>query len=178
MTTLPYTISLLTCCFPGSCEALNPNRSLIRAISQQQQHAQAFHAYPSGHFAVLPGLSPQAKNLTSVSPMIIMSKLSCHVNAILQVGADGTKLQSMLVSGDVSLCYAMGMRGLVGKEAINPWKCVGVEIPVSQDSFSIDSPTPISLLTIPHLSVSELYQERLETSFGNCGRGLDLFVWT
>lgn len=62
--------------------------------------------------------------------MIIMSKLSCHVNAILKLGADGAELQSMLVSGDVSLCYAMGMRGLVGKEAINPWKCVGVEIPV------------------------------------------------
>lgn len=62
--------------------------------------------------------------------MIIMSKLTCHVNAILKVGADGAKLQDMLVSGDVSLCYAMGMRGLVGKEAINPWKCVGVEIPV------------------------------------------------
>lgn len=83
---------------------------------------------------MLPSLSPQPKNLTSVSPMIIMSKLSCHVDAILKLGADGTKLQPMLVGGDTSLCYAMGMRGLVGKEAINPWKCVGVEIPVSHFS--------------------------------------------
>jgi hypothetical protein len=123
--------------FPStySCDALNPNRSLIRAISQQQQHAQTFQAYPpGGHFAMLPSLSPQPKNLTSVSPMIIMSKLSCHVDAILKLGADGTKLQPMLVGGDTSLCYAMGMRGLVGKEAINPWKCVGVEIPVSHVS--------------------------------------------
>ena len=81
---------------------------------------------------MLPALSPQPKSMASVSPMIIMSKLSCHVNAILKLGADGAKLQSMLVSGDVSLCYALGMRGLVGKEAINPWKCVGVEIPVSR----------------------------------------------
>ena len=76
--------------------------------------------------------------------MIIMSKLSCHVNAILKVGADGAKLQSILVSGDVSLCYAMGMRGLVGKEAINPWKCVGVEIPVSSER------RPLALKDLSH----------------------------
>lgn len=124
-----------------SCDALNPNRSLIRAISQHQQHAHAFQCYPSSQLINFPGYSPQTKNIHSVSPMIIMSKLTCHVNAILKVGADGAKLQDMLVSGDVSLCYAMGMRGLVGKEAINPWKCVGVEIPVrvlsqgSRDTF-------------------------------------------
>lgn len=124
-----------------SCDALNPNRSLIRAISQQQQHAHAFQSYPPSQLINFPGYSPQTKNIHSVSPMIIMSKLTCHVNAILKVGADGAKLQDMLVSGDVSLCYAMGMRGLVGKEAINPWKCVGVEIPVrvlsqgSRDTF-------------------------------------------
>lgn len=124
----------------SSCDALNPNRSLIRAISQQQQHAQAFQAYPPNQYASVPGFSPQAKNMNSVSPMIIMSKLTCHVNAILKVGAEGAKLQDMLVSGDVSLCYAMGMRGLVGKEAINPWKCVGVEIPVCLNSLDHGQP--------------------------------------
>lgn len=131
----------------SSCDALNPNRSLIRAISQQQQHAQAFQTYPPGQLVNLPGFSPQARSLHSVSPMIIMSKLTCHVNAILKVGADGAKLQDMLVSGDVSLCYAMGMRGLVGKEAINPWKCVGVEIPVSYLWRSHNS----AMLTVSHV---------------------------
>ncbi|KAJ9104569.1 hypothetical protein QFC21_002067 [Naganishia friedmannii] len=111
------------------CESLNPNRPLIRAITQQQQHMQAFQPYSSSEMSPIGGLSPSAKSMHSVSPMLIMSKLTCHVNAVLKMGTEGAKLRELLVTGDVALCYAMGMRGLVGKEAINPWKCVGVDIP-------------------------------------------------
>lgn len=92
---------------------------------------QAFQSYSSSEMSSIGGLSPSAKSVHNVSPMVIMSKLTCHVNAILKLGTEGAKLQELLVTGDVALCYAMGMRGLVGKEAINPWKCVGVDIPVS-----------------------------------------------
>ncbi|KAJ9115116.1 hypothetical protein QFC22_005446 [Naganishia vaughanmartiniae] len=122
------------------CESLNPNRPLIRAITQQQQHMQAFQPYSSSEMSSIPGLSPSAKSLHSVSPMVIMSKLTCHVHAILKLGTEGAKLREILVTGDVALCYAMGMRGLVGKEAINPWKCVGVDIPSQNFVKNVSKP--------------------------------------
>jgi hypothetical protein len=63
--------------------------------------------------------------------LTILAKLSAHVEALMSVGQQGDDLKRILVEGDLGLGLAMGMRGLVGKEAINPWRVMGVEIPVS-----------------------------------------------
>lgn len=71
------------------------------------------------------------------SAPIILEQLTSHVAAIVQLGEDGEDLRSILVGGDPQLALAMGMRGLVGKEAINPWRVLGYEIPVCMRGFPL-----------------------------------------
>ncbi len=53
------------------------------------------------------------------------------------LGRQGEDLKRILVEGDLGMGLAMGMRGLVGKEAVNPWKVMGVEIPVGRGMLSV-----------------------------------------
>ncbi len=73
----------------------------------------------------------KSQNAPSISPLAVLAKLANHVEELVNLGKDGVELKRVLVDGDVNVCLTMGMRGLVGREAINPWKCMGVEIPVS-----------------------------------------------
>jgi hypothetical protein len=90
------------------------------------------YSHPNYGQLSLPSLIPAKTYSQPIhSPLTILAKLSAHVEALMSVGQQGDDLKRILVEGDLGLGLAMGMRGLVGKEAINPWRVMGVEIPVS-----------------------------------------------
>lgn len=74
--------------------------------------------------------SLQSTRPTRVDPEEVMVRIKDHVNAVMEVAERGVDLVEVLVGGDPLSCYERGMKGLVGIEAINPWKVLGFPIPV------------------------------------------------
>lgn len=59
-----------------------------------------------------------------------MARIKDHVKAVMSIAYQGQDMVGLLVEGDPIVCYRSGMKGLIGIEAINPWKILGFPIPV------------------------------------------------